>query len=66
MTNKLKKLNEIFMENAPCHSKIKLALEDWKKAYEKRRCDVANKVSYGDDSVIKFIEHLCDDETKRT
>lgn len=47
----LKKLNEIFTENAPCHSKMKIALEEWKKAYEKRGL-------VGDDSVIKFIEHL--------
>lgn len=51
----LKKLNEIFMENAPCHSKIKLALEDWKAAYKKRG-------SIGDDCVIKFIDWLIDDE----
>ena len=54
MTTKLKKLNEIFTENTPCHFKMKQALEDWKAAYEKRGLA-------GDDGVIKFIEHICDD-----
>lgn len=53
--NKLKKLNEIFTENTPCFVKMKMALEEWKVAYEKR-------VLVNDSSVIKFIEHLCENE----
>ena len=51
----LKKLNEILFEGGPSYIKMKMALEEWKKSYEKRGI-------VGDDSVIKFIEHLCEDE----
>lgn len=51
---KLKKLNEILCEGGPSFVKMKMVLEDWKQAYNKRGL-------LGDDSVIKFIEHLCDD-----
>lgn len=53
--NKLKKLNEILTEGGPSYVKMKMALEDWKKAYRER-----GKV--GDSSVIKFIEHICDEK----
>ena len=57
MTKKLKKLNEILFEGGPSYLKMKKGLEEWKKAYEKRG-------RVGDISVIKFIDWICEDDTK--
>jgi len=56
MKNKeLKKLNEILTKGGPSYAKVKIELEKWLEAYEKR-----NQI--GDINVIKFIEYLCNDK----
>jgi len=54
----LKKLNEILTEGGPSYARVKIELEKWLEAYEKRNQN-------GDINVIKFIEWICDNDEKK-
>jgi len=49
----MKILSEILFKEGPAYVKIRMALLEWLKLYEKRN-------QLGDISVIKFIEHFAE------